>query len=210
MNVDIIIPTCKSQYAVAPIVNDVEGFSQGCRVLATCAKVSAAANRNIGLKWATADIIIMCDDDMAGFYDGWWQELVSPLTDPAIILVSARLLKRDGSLGPMMYGGDSTGDMTEVPRVPTACIAFRRDDEIRFDENFIGSGFEDDDFCAQLSNKHIGGRVVINNNVKLIHLNEMKNQNGEYYSKNKAYFESKWQRVDGDRVRIPRMKEGTL
>ena len=32
-------------------------------------------------------------------------------------------------------------------KIPTACIAFRKT-HLRFDEKFIGSGFEDDDFSA--------------------------------------------------------------
>lgn len=200
--VDIIIPTCKNAQELSPLMSEIEGFSLGCRVIATCTKASAALNRNIGLGATSSDIVIMVDDDMAGFYDGWWQELIRPLKeDPAVYMVSARLTKADGKDGAMMFAGSTAGDTCVVARVPTACVAFRRTD-IWFDETFIGSGYEDDDFCAQMAREFPQGKVVINNRVRLIHLNEMKNQNGEYYSKNRAYFESKWLTVESNATRV--------
>lgn len=209
---DIIIPTCGTPAAVAPLMSDMQGFSQGCRTLATCQKVSAARNRNIGLDWAKAPIIIMADDDIGGFFGGWWKTLIKPLEEnPDIILVSARLLKPDRSNGMMMFTGDSNVPLSQVPRVPTACIAFRNDGT-RFDdgtlpdsldkEGYIGSGFEDDDFMAQLSEKYPQGKVVINNDCKLIHFNDMKNQGGEFWTRNKSYFYRKWRESGTARIRV--------
>jgi hypothetical protein len=192
MNPDIIIPTCKTADEIAAMVCDLQGHSLGCKSIATCEKTSAARNRNIGLIAATTPIVVMVDDDIAGFYSGWWQELIKPLEDPNIVYVSARLTKTDGTNALMMFAGNTHGDLCDVPRAPTACIAFRNDGT-RFDEEFVGSGFEDDDFCAQISTKYPTGRFVINNRVRLIHLNEMKNQGGPIWEKNKAYFDSKWE-----------------
>jgi hypothetical protein len=132
----------------------------------------------------------MMDDDMAGFYAGWWEELIRPLEDPNVLIVSARLTKATGENGLMMFDGDTIRNVAVVPRVPTACIAFRNTD-IRFDEEYLGSGFEDDDFCAQLTRRYPHGRFVINNRVRLIHLNEQKEQ-GRYFEANRARFYSKW------------------
>jgi hypothetical protein len=139
---------------------------------------------------------------MAGFYTGWWQELMRPLLeDPRVVMTSARLLDRHENVGPMMFRGDLDADTTDVPRVPTACIAFRNDG-LRFNEAFIGSGFEDDDFCAQIARKYDSPRFVINNKVRLIHINEMKNQTGEYYQKNKITFNSIWKTTEDNTARV--------
>jgi FkbM family methyltransferase len=202
MNPDIIVPTCKSLEELSPLMSDMQGHSLGCRTLATCTAASAAKNRNIGLDWAKSDIVIMIDDDIGGFSPGWWQELIRPLSDPDIVMVSARLMKPDGTPGAMMFTGDLVREICEVPRVPTACIAFRNDGT-RFDDGslpdspdkngYIGSGFEDDDFCARLQEKYPSGKVVINNRVKVVHFNEMKNQHGKYYDANKARHDSIWE-----------------
>lgn len=202
MTPDIIIPTCKSEAELAPMLCDLQGYSMGYRTIATCTKASAAVNRNIGLNQATSDIVIMCDDDIAGFYDGWIDSLIAPLSDPSIGVVSARLLNTDGAFGPMMFGGDKAApDITAAPRVPTACIAFRREG-IRFNEGFVGSGFEDDDFLAQMYRANPARRVVIQNKCRLVHLNEMKNQGGAEYEKNLAFFNSMWRTIKNNTVRV--------
>ena len=76
---DIIVPSCKTPDELSPIMSEMQGFSLGCRSMATCRKASAAKNRNIGLDWAKSSIVIMLDDDMGGFFGGWWKsELQSP------------------------------------------------------------------------------------------------------------------------------------
>lgn len=191
---DIIIPTFKDQYEIAPMLCDVEGCSWGCNVIATCKKDTASINRNYGLSLSQADIIIMIDDDIRGFYNDWWKELVNTLNDNSIVMVSARLLNEDGSLG-FMLGEcyDLDRDIVEIPQkeLPTAAAAFRKTD-LRFDEGFKGSGFEDTDFCYQLKNNYPAGKFVINNKCRLTHLHQMKNQTGEYYTHNKNYFNKKW------------------
>ena len=210
---DIIVPTCKSAEAVAPLMSDMQGFSLGCRTMATCRPLSAAANRNIGLDWARSSIIIMLDDDICGFGScpEWWKKMIQPLIDDkTIVVVSARLLNPDQGFGPMMFAGNRDTPLTDVPRVPTACIAFRNDgtrldDGTLMDslnqEGFIGSGFEDDDFCARLAEKYPKGRFVINNDVRLIHFNEMKNQANEYWRHNKSYFDRQWNNLGTERKR---------
>jgi glycosyltransferase involved in cell wall biosynthesis len=211
---DIIVPTCGSPDELSPLMSEMQGFSLGCRSMATCQNASAAKNRNIGLEWAKSPIVIMLDDDIGGFFGGWWKTMVKPLEENKdIVLVSARLLKPDRSNGLMMYNGDQSIELSAVPRVPTACIAFRNDG-IRFDdgslidsldeEGYIGSGFEDDDFCARIQEKYPGGKVVINNTVKLVHFNEMKNQNGPVWERNQKYFDTVWITVGHYRIRRKR------
>jgi hypothetical protein len=137
----------------------------------------------------------MLDDDMTGFFTNWDKILIEPLlVDSDIYLVSARLMDKNGSPGAMMHNNNNYAPGWYPPKakfVPTSCIAFRRS-EIRFDETYVGSGWEDTDWCRQLDLKFPLGKVVINNNCRLTHLNEMKNQHGENWEKNKAYYTSKW------------------
>lgn len=201
---DIIIPTCRSSAEVAPLVCELEGYSWPCRVCATCQPVSAATNRNSGLAWAQSDIVFMCDDDTQGFYPGWWEPMARILReDPGVCMVSARLLRPDGTPGLMMFPGDTAPPITYVPRLPTACVAFWREKGIAFDEEFIGSGFEDDDFCALLRQRHPHSRYAISNLTRIVHLNERKHQTGPNWNRNKAHFESKWMTLPNEE-RVPR------
>lgn len=186
---DILIPSIKSDVELAPLVCEMQGFSMDNRIITTGLQESASVNRNRALERAKSEIIIMIDDDIAGFFPGWWETLISPLEeDESIVFVSARLMTVDGNLGAMMFGSGNTSQRLEsVPAAPTACCAFRNDGT-RFDEGFIYSGFEDTYFCQCLTHKYKNSKVVINNECKIVHLNEMKGQ-GKGYEHNKAHYE---------------------
>lgn len=170
--VSIIIPTCKTQDQInkqkLEILNTAV-FNKN--VVFTCQPASAAANRNLGLRMTQGHIVIMLDDDITGFFPGWDEVLLKPMFDhPEFGVVSARLTDGLGRNAHMM--GDPGDDQTPVVdcidnKVCTACIAFRRS-TIMFDENFIGSGFEDDDFMRQMRAKFPNDRIVINNRCRLI------------------------------------------
>ena len=190
--IDIIIPTCKKYGDITDLLAEVALYSINCREFIPIygLEYSAARNRNIGLNKSAADFVIMMDDDITDLYPGWDNDLIQELfRQPCVNIVSARLMKDENTPAPMMSNNyDFTQPFVFVKKVPTACIAFRRTN-IRFDENFKGSGFEDDDFCLQM-----GGKIIIDNRVKVIHKNEMKNQQ-EYWQYNKEYFEKKWKRA---------------
>jgi len=159
---------------------------------------SASINRNYGLENSTSEIFVMMDDDITGFYPGWLTDLVKPLIDNnTIIIASIRCLDKHRRIGSMMCTSGIPYDSgiyetklcgyKNYKRVPTACLAIRKND-VRFDENFIGSGYEDTAFCNYISMIYPQKRIVINNNCKLIHLNEMQNQGGVYWEHNKNYY----------------------
>jgi hypothetical protein len=195
LTVEILVPTIKSAEDVSPVICDLEGFCWPDRVIVHSSKGSAAHNRNCCLNRSAADIVVMCDDDLCGFYPKWHNALVDALlADDTLLMVSARLIKTDWSPALMMgadQGVPGTTGITIVPKLPTACVAFRNED-LRFDEAFVGSGFEDDDFLMQLRRRHPGGRFAIVEGCRVVHINEMKNQTGEFWDKNKATFEQKW------------------
>lgn len=192
--IDIIIPTCKSQKGIEPFLRKVqESISDNFNILPTCFRASAATNRNFGLNMSMSEIVIMMDDDIKGFFPGWADELIKPLQNE-VVMVSARLMQSKTKPGVMMnITPDLSKQYQSIPEqlLPSACIAFRKDDT-RFDEAYIGSGWEDTDFCYQLNAKYPEGKYLINNDVKLIHKNEMKNQMNTNFLKNKFYFKSKW------------------
>jgi hypothetical protein len=162
---------------------------------------SASINRNYALKVAeknNAPAIVMLDDDITGFYQGWLTDLVQPMIDDnKIIIASARLLNKDRTQGPMMHCGSipNTIGVFEVPGchykgfsiTPTSCIAIRKND-VRFDEGFKGSGYEDTHYMFCINEAYPDYKIVLNNNCKLVHLNEMKNQGGKYWEHNKKHY----------------------
>lgn len=174
--ISICLPTYKSQ-VIKPI-----GISDDSELIISSQEGSAAYNRNWCLDRAKGDIIIMIDDDITGFYPGWDKDLIKPLEDNSVSIVSARLINPNGTNAPLMYEG------TPYNIVPSAAIAFRKTG-IRFDEQFIG-GFEDTDFCKQLEQAFPQKHKVINKNCRLIHLGEKKRQ--EKMGEARKKFVEKW------------------
>lgn len=194
--IDIIIPTCKTFKQIKPYLKKIEETINGrFLLLPTCLQTSAATNRNYGLTLSSSKIVIMMDDDLTGFYKGWADQLIKPLQDKKdVMMVSARLMKSKSKTGVMMnIKPDLSKPLVTIEDriLPSACIAFCKDDT-RFDENYGGAGFEDTDFCFQLNEKYPDKEYLINNDVQLIHKNEMKNQMGGHYQKNGRYFHRKW------------------
>ena len=189
---DIIIPSCKQMSDLEPQINEIRRTAIGSYNLIPVSGPgrSAAQNRNAGLDQAKSLTIIMVDDDITGFPVGWNERLVETLTRfPHCGIVSARLFNKDGSLGYMNSRNFGLKpDLVWVKIVPTACIAFKHVGEC-FDEQFIGSGFEDTDFC--LAMKKRGYQIAINNLVKVVHLHEQKNQK-PHWGHNRQVFKEKW------------------
>lgn len=193
----ILIPTYLTEEHAAPIVDTVQAYSPGHDVIASCRQGSASMNRNVCLDHLLiGEAAVMIDDDITGFYPGWVDDLVRGLCIPGVIIVSARLLTPEGRFAQTCsrcYAAEpeeievfSSG--TSV--LPTAAIAFVHLG-YRFDENFRGSGWEDNDWCRQYaSDPEV--RFVQSNRCQLIHLNEMKEQRGANWDHNKAYFLRKW------------------
>lgn len=198
--VDVIIPTCRKSVEVSHLVQKIEiNAGAPVRVIATCLDASASENRNAGLDRADTDFRIMLDDDIAAMSPGWVRVLIQALKDhPECVMVSPQLVKPRGGYAVMMGcprgQGIGTGLRTvQGPHLLTACIALRKDG-LRFDENFVGSGWEDNDYCEQQNLLYPGCTRMIQHNLQVVHRNEMKNQ-GPHFAANRKYFESKWGKV---------------
>lgn len=195
--VSIAIPTLKEPREVAEQLDQINrtSFCFGpSSAYATNWKGSAAINRNMCLDRTCTEYIIMLDDDIWGFYPMWDCDLLRPLIeDENIIMVSARLMQRNGAPAYMLCDGwgerIDDGDYIEMPgkELPTSCFAIRRN-EVRFNEGYIGSGFEDNQYCIDLAKAFPCGKFIVNNKCKVIHANEKKNQHGEYWEHNRKLF----------------------
>lgn len=197
--VAVIVPTCKLPGQVAALMNELyEASNRTCRIFIAASPGSAACNRNNGLRGVSADIVAMVDDDIRSPNKDWLTHLIAPLIDdPDVIMTSAQLYHEDGTYAYMMGLSDTDLPPREhgitvlpVPRLLTACCAFRNDGT-RFDEGYVGSGFEDTDFCRQLALKYPHGKFVVCHDAHVVHISEQKNQNVNLET-NRAYFVKKW------------------
>jgi len=207
---DIIIPSCKPYPELRQRVALIRELdSEKFNYIPTGFSTNAAINRNYGLHIAmtTSDnpFIIMIDDDIGGFFTGWQDAIASPLKEfSSVRISSARLMNSDDTPSPMMgVNLDFSKDIVEVPKfmgvegykfpaILSAAIAFRKEDiregKIQFDNNFIGSGWEDTYFCFKMYRAFEGQcRFVCTNKCRLIHYHEMKSQN-EHFEYNKQLF----------------------
>jgi glycosyltransferase involved in cell wall biosynthesis len=193
--ITICIPTYKTEQETRKQIEDIKSSvsSSPVEIFASCQDGSAAHNRNYCLNKAKGEIIIMLDDDITGFFPGWDKILIKPLLEDNLVsIVSARLINKDGTPSDMMYDNQKyePGYYPSLCKiVPAACIALKKT-SMRFDENFAGSGFEDTDFCKQMAFAFPKKHTIINNDCKLIHVNERKNQDS--MRTNRRYFVSKW------------------
>lgn len=196
--IDVIIPSYKSIDQYSYLKTLCETRTVKGKVIFTGQKCSASKNRNIGLSRCINEYVIMIDDDIEGFYNGWDYDLIKPLIDDQKIkLVSSRLINKDGSFGEMMSNNfDVSTDIVQPNNnlVPSSAIAFRRNIGICFDEIYVGSGYEDTDFCYQIIHNDPLSKIVINNKCRLIHISEKKNQVNNL-SINSQLFLNKWKKL---------------
>ena len=200
MDVDICIPTMRVWDEIQSQIKEIERtVGVPHKLIASCHPLSAACNRNICLDQATSPIIITVDDDVTGFFPGWDELLIAPLlADLDVCMVAARLLDQDGSIQETCLETKRLKPdwLPITPRgnavMPSAAIAFRNLG-LRYDEHYIGSGWEDTDFCHQYLQLPNGpSKFVCVNTCKLVHLHEQKMQGGRFWEVNSKYFSKKW------------------
>jgi len=185
MDVSVIIPTLEAVGKLSELVSGIKTTAYyELEVIVVASSGSSAANRNTGLDKAKGDFIIMCDDDTEGYMPDWDKGLIDTLEQTGASAVSARLMNRDGTIHACNHGNrDISKDFVGISTMPTSCCVFRKT-SLRFDEGFVGGGFEDTDFFRRM-----GGSYFIANTVRVIH-----RQEGRYTSipHNRAYYNKKW------------------
>jgi len=193
MKVSIIIPTIKPESELVKEISQIKDTVYYDLDLIVISGIRGAMiDFNRGLDKAKGEFVIMCDDDIEGYQKGWDKgllDVLEKLEPEGATIIGARLLNLDGTLNRVNYRNyDLSVDYSQTRTMITACCAFRNT-KLRFDENYIGWGWGDTDFCKQL-----GGKSFVVNTVKVIHRNEQKNPLGskEQIEKNHEYFKKKW------------------
>jgi len=195
--IEILIPTCFDPWDLKHMIQEIEATTpEEHKIFQSNIPACASTNRNACLQWALGDFLIMLDDDIEGFTHGWIDRLMGPMMcDPDILAVSALLLKPDRSIGETCAGQfDVSAGWCYLHgngpcMMPTAAMAIRNTG-VMFDENYIGSGWEDNDWFMSLRRKFPQSKFA-QSDEPLVHRNEMKNQVA-FYNVNRRYFYEKW------------------
>jgi glycosyltransferase involved in cell wall biosynthesis len=201
LEADILIPVFRPNEEVGGTLAEIYRKTiPPYNIIISSKEQSAARNRNYGLERSRSPYVIMCDDDITALPWGWNRTLIEILKAHGdVIAVSARLLDRKGRVGRNSANNyDLSRPLVTVKNIPTACCAFRSTDT-RCDERYVRAGWEDTDFFLQMKEKH-GGRIVIANDVRVVHLNEEKNEGGAGNVENQKLFHDKWK---GHRLVMP-------
>ena len=196
----VIIPTRSGPDRLARLVEQIAATAgHPHRIVYTGLSTgSEAAIRNLGLSFAGADVVAMVDDDVAFDSVGWLRVLAEALARPEVVMVSAQLFNPGGGYAYMtglsdcgLEGRPDGETVVPTKRLLTACCAFRPCG-LRFDERYVGSGFEDVDFCNQLAQARPDGAFLVCHAARAVHRNEAKEQRGLNWKHNEALYKTKW------------------
>jgi glycosyltransferase involved in cell wall biosynthesis len=215
MKISITIPTFRQRNEINKMLSDINNTVKNIEfeLYASCIKQSAAKNRNDCIDKTSGDIIVMMDDDITGFKNGWIETLIKPLIEhyEKYSIVSSRLKNQDGNFQGLL--GDNNvrhpvghyqtcihTTQSGLQMVASACIAFSRADSNRikdginkpFDENYQAACWEDSDFCMQMRKVLPNKNIIFVNDCQLIHKNAMAGRTGEQVRANNVYFNRKW------------------
>ena len=212
MLVSITIPTLKSKEEIQPLISEITsvlchnpGFNY--EIISSCINQSAAKNRNWCIDNSKGDIIIQMDDDVHIIQNDWITKLIKPLIDnkEGISIIAPKLtdsqFKFVGQLGDGGWYDYSLNSglkvaihspTTKLNIVCSACIAFFRDNQVRFDEGYPSAAYEDSDFCMETNKRYPDKKIVINLNSNLEHISECKWKKDNMHEHNRNYFSTKW------------------
>lgn len=148
-----------------------------------------AENRNKGMCQAENDYIIFIDDDLYEYPKGWDKMLIEKVDKNTI--VGPRLLNMDGGIQDTISKCNNLEEnYINVDYIPGACMALKKNN-IYFDEGYKKWGCEDPDFILEQKKYNKNYKVLLCNDVKIKHMNEMKNMK-MYDIENKNRFAKKW------------------
>jgi hypothetical protein len=158
------------------------------------AKQSVAKNRNMGMARAKCDLIFFMDDDVL-LPPGWASRMVAVLASRKDMgAVSSHLMFSDGS--PQTRRADlEPGEFWQIT-IPGTCFVFSRQriTGAFFDENYLGSQWEDTDFMWQL--QELGLVTGVTGDVCVVH--DHNDAENKWLKQNGEYFRGKWKRWPGD------------
>lgn len=183
---DICIPCWELSAKLKQTIDGLSGGSSKvtlpAKLIVNIEKQSVVRNRVDCLKSSQSPFVLWLDDDVVFESPAWdlalWQRINR---EPKIGVLGIRvkhwqLLEKT----PQRPEGS-------VPDVCGAVMMTRRIPNVGFDDNYVGSQWEDTDYCFSV--RKAGYQVVQDNSIAVIHYNEEKNRN---YTHNQAYFNRKW------------------
>lgn len=167
-----------------------------CQVIVQIEKQSVAKNRNAGLEKATGEVIAFVDDDVI-LPPHWTSQLLAFLDK----------YEDCGVVAPRMTGpaGEPQNNLSKVLpgtylkcRPPGTLFMYDRErvGDCKFDEEYVASQWEDTDFMRQVEAK--GLRCYCMGDVWILHEMNLTQANQEVWDKNKAHYQSKWERETAD------------
>jgi hypothetical protein len=205
MKVNLVMPTIKDERAMRSRLEAIASLAGTpvTQIVISNPQYSCAMNRSLGMdRCQTGDVIVMIDDDVYDLKEDWCSLLIQPLLREggAHVMVAPRLLDSFGN--PQWHPGSKcvaaidSIRYTRVDWVTGACFAFIKN-SVNFDLNLVGWGYEDYDFCLELSFADKLYQFWIDETVVASHMNERKNCKTTGM-RNVTYFGNKWrQRLPG-------------
>uniref|UniRef100_A0A6M3MA18 Putative glycosyltransferase n=1 Tax=viral metagenome TaxID=1070528 RepID=A0A6M3MA18_9ZZZZ len=203
--VSIMIPTNKPD--VNALINDLlKTEYEKLLISASCLQQSAAKNRNWCIDNCHSDIIVMVDDDVEVMEGDWLTKLLAPLIKyrDQISVIAPRLHSPQKQPCAQL-GNNGWHDIietglkcachtpeTKLNITTSACIAFFKEDGVRFNEKYPDACFEDSDFCMRYKKKFPNKKIVINEHSKLIHHNRGSWRSGKTWEYNRQLFFEEW------------------
>jgi len=145
-------------------------------------KQSVVKNRLDCLGRSKALYVLWLDDDIKFQTVGWDKHLYKKInSDPKLGVVGINIVHyQAANNNPTRVHGETVG-------VCGAVMMTRKIEGVDFDLNYVGSQWEDTDYCVTCTKA--GYKVFQDNTLWALHYNEEKNRD---YSHNQTYFNKKW------------------
>ncbi len=204
-NFNVLLPTIKEKKDLRDLITELDKLYPGIAPFTTKSE-NIAFNRNNSFYNTDREYCIFIDDDITGFRKGFIEELIKTLDEPNCMMASARLYNEDGSSGFMLNFGHKMPKegIQESPdkAFPFCCVAVKREtlvevyknnklsSNVPFDDKFKCA--EDIDLCYAIRYTFPNARFLVNNNVKIIHKNEMKWRKNNSLENGQKMFHKKW------------------
>lgn len=152
------------------------------RFIISVGKQSVVKNRLDCLKASKSKYVLWLDDDIKFTSKGWDQFLYNKIqSDLLLAVIGVNIVHYQAATNA------ATRVHGEAPGVCGAVMMTRKIDGLEFDVKYIGSQWEDTDYCVAAT--RLGYKVFQDNSIWVLHYNEEKNRD---YTHNRAYFNTKW------------------
>ncbi len=172
---------------------EAKGF-MNLKTITNDANLGFGAAVNQGIRMAAGETIVVMHNDVTITDDapGRLADLLSANED---VVVAGPVADRTGN-GTQQAGDAAKGDLIECSYLDSFCLAFRKQDELAFDESFGLAWFEDIDFCITAAGE--SKRIVADPSIWVHHRMGTTtddigiNTTSAAYWKNSDHFHRKW------------------